>query len=103
MICNLGNTIAAFKERALIGFYFYNCFDTDRKNDILSVMVILFFITGVKNEKQKEGHQESCFVCCNILFSLYCCSLEDREHFPTNAIKSLILNMFLFCFLFSFS
>lgn len=24
-------------------------------------MVILFFITGVKNEKQKEGHQESRF------------------------------------------
>lgn len=43
MICNLGNTTAAFKERALIGFYFYNCFDTDRKNDILSVLVILFF------------------------------------------------------------
>lgn len=61
MICNLGNTIAAFKERALIDFYFYNCFDTDRKNDILSVMVILFFITGVKNEKQQEGHQESRF------------------------------------------
>lgn len=61
MICNLGNNIAAFKERALIGFYFYNCFDTDRKNDILSVIVILFFITGVKKRNKRKGARKAIF------------------------------------------
>lgn len=67
MICNLGNNIAAFKERALIGFYFYNCFDTDRKNDILSVIVILFFITGVKKRNKRKGARKAIFSIISVL------------------------------------
>lgn len=39
------NMIADFKDLEFKGFYFYNCFDTDCKNNILLVTVILFLIT----------------------------------------------------------
>lgn len=90
---------------SLNGFYFYNCFDTDWK-EILLVMVILFLITWWPEERNRwrKGGKTPVFCIvsvCTILFSLYCCSLEDCEHFPTNAIKIFDSNivMFFVCYI----
>jgi len=70
-------------------------------------MVVLFCITTQgQAEEGREAKQQLFFYYFlefyAILFSLYCCSSANSEHFPTNAIKYWNIwfqqIMFIFCF-----
>lgn len=88
------------EDLELKGFYFFNCFDTDNTENI-SCWLWLFCFThhigmntvsavwGVAEEGRVDEAVFLSFIVSSVtpLFSLYCCSSESCEHFPTNAIK----------------
>lgn len=62
-----------------------------KKSCWLWLFYFLYNSVAGREKRTKARHQFSVlFQCEPSLFSLYRCSLEDCEHFPTNAIKYLI-------------